>query len=189
MEIGSEKSVPRLPIHTCEGLLEKLKWDHNELKNGWTEYRTFNFIVTAYHLYADWIDRAGNDEQKKRKKELPDSAKLLFKVLRDITNATKHWTLNTGSQSRQVVSAVTSPQIADWYSYFIAGPVIYVTVGESRPSMPELADVTIKCFDWLLTESEAPFPTSLEQQLLLVFRPVVTEDTSASLRDPNGARP
>ncbi|HXE97711.1 MAG TPA: hypothetical protein VN642_14995 [Dongiaceae bacterium] len=181
METISEKPVPRLPIHTCEGLLEKLKWDHNEFKQGWTEYRTFNFVVTAYHLYADWIDRAGSAEQKKRKKELPDLAKLLFKVLRDITNATKHWTLNTGSQSRQVVSGVTSPQIADWYSYFIAGPVIYVTVGESRPSLPELADVTIKCFDWLLRGGEAPFPTSLEQELSMVFRPLVSESNVDSL--------
>ena len=68
----SSQPSPRIPIDTCEGLFEKLKWDYKQLEEGWTEYRTFNFIVTAYHLYADWINSAGTREQKQRKNKLSE---------------------------------------------------------------------------------------------------------------------
>lgn len=163
--------VPRLSIDSCEALFEKLKWDFGQLEKEWTSpFCTFNFVVTAYHLYQDWIMRAGTDEQRQRKAELPANGILLFDAWRDITNATKHWELNERSQSRQVVKEVSDPQIADWYAYFVAGPVIYVQVGEARPSLPELAFVTILCFKWLLQgEQEFTF-ADLERQLELVFR-------------------
>ena len=58
------KMIPRLPIDSCEALFEKLKWDFQQLEKDWTSpYTTFNFVVTAYHLYQDWIKRAGSHEQ------------------------------------------------------------------------------------------------------------------------------
>lgn len=165
--------VPRLPIDSCEALFEKLKWDFKQLEREWnSSFCTFNFVFTAYHLYQDWIMRAGTDEQRRRKAELPGNGKLLFDVWRDITNATKHWELNQRSQSQQVVNEVSSPQIADLYAYFVAGPVIYVQVGEARPNLPELAHVTVLCFKWLLQGEQELTLADLERQLELVFRPI-----------------
>ncbi|KON79385.1 hypothetical protein PA01_12635 [Azoarcus sp. PA01] len=166
-------SVPRLPIDSCEALFEKLKWEYMQLEKDWSSsYCTFNFVVTSYHLYQDWIKRAGTDEQKQRKAKLPEYGRLLFKVWRDITNATKHWELNERSQSQQVVNDVSGPQIGDWYAFLIAGPVIYVQVGDARPSLAELAQATIWCFKWLIDGEQSFALAILEQQLELVFRPL-----------------
>jgi len=167
--------IPRLPIGSCEALFEKLKWDYALLEKDWSSsYCTFNFVITAYHLYQDWIKRAGTDEQKKRKAKLPGNGTLLFEVWRDITNATKHWELNERSQSQslQVVNEISSPQIGDWYAYLVAGPVIYVQVGSARPSLPELALATIVCFKWLIEGEHSFALADLERQLALVFRPI-----------------
>lgn len=163
---------PRLPINTCEELFEKVKWDLQELQQGWTEYRTFNFVVTAYHLYADWIDSVGTREQRQRKNALPTPGKKLFFVLRDITNASKHWHLDAQGERKKIVSDTSSPIIADWYAYFIAGPVIYVSVDNARPSLPEIAHATVKCLKWILDGGTGPFPSDLDKELNQVFRPI-----------------
>jgi hypothetical protein len=165
---------PRVPLHSCEALLDKLKWDYVQFEQGWTEYRTFNFIITAYHLYGDWIKSIGAPSQKVRKTTLSThpKGKLLFNTLRDMTNATKHWELDAANKSRQVVSEVTSPQIADWYAHLIAGPVVYVTVGDARPSMPELADMAVKCLDWIINGDGSSIPTDIEDGLHAIFRPL-----------------
>jgi len=170
--VPSTNPAPRLPIDSCEALFEKLKWDFLQLEKEWSSpYCTFNFVITAYHLYQDWIKRAGTEEQRQRITGLPENGNLLFMVWRDITNATKHWELNPRSQSQQVVNEVSGPVIGDWYAYFVAGPVLYVRVGDALPSLPELAQATIWCFKWLL-EGEQSFEfKTLEHQLNLVFRP------------------
>jgi hypothetical protein len=172
-KMSQQNSTPRLPIDSCEALFQKLKWDYIQLEKDWSStYCAFNFVVTAYHLYQDWLPSAGSAEQKERRAALPDKGKLLFKVLRDITNATKHWELHARSQSQQVVSSVSTPQIGDWYAYLIAGPVSYVQVGDSRPSIIELAGVTIRCLKWLI-EGEQSFPLNdLSRQLEIVFSPL-----------------
>jgi hypothetical protein len=169
---GAQQPSPRVPIDTCEGLFEKLKWDYEQLEEGWNEYRTFNFVVTAYHLYADWINSAGTREQKQRKNKLSERGKTLFSVLRDITNSSKHWELDTKSKKKQVVSEVTTPQIADWYAYLVAGPVMYVSVGSARLSMPEIASITLKCFEWILHGTESSLPPEIEDRLQVIFRPL-----------------
>lgn len=166
------KSTPRLPLHTCTDLHNKLKFDYEELKKDWSEYRTFNFVVTAYHLYSDWIGKVGTSMAQDKKARLPDQAKKLFNVWRDITNATKHWDLNPPSQSRQVVDSVSQPKIADWHAYFVTGPVIYVDVAGARLSLPQLAHTTMDCFEWLLDDSTLEFPTDLTNALEIIFRPL-----------------
>lgn len=168
----SQKKSPRLPLHTCADLFKKLKFDLEEFENDRSEYKAFNFSVTAYHLYEDWISAAGTNNQKNKRKKLPDKAKLLFMVWRDLTNATKHWKLDSKAQQKQVVDSVSEHQIGDWYSYLIAGPVIYVYVAGSRPSFPELACVTVDCFEWLLDDNASIFPSDLDTRLSTIFRPL-----------------
>lgn len=128
--------------------------------------------MTANHLYQDWIYSAGSETQKQKRTELPDSAKKLFAVWRDIANATKHWSLNQRSQNRQIVDKISEPQIADWYSYFITGPVIYVEVEGALPSITELAELTVQCFNWLLLQEDTDFPSPLDESIKVIFKPI-----------------
>lgn len=164
--------APRLPLHTCEDLLAKLQWDHEQFKQGWDTYRSFNFIITANHLYKDWLKNAGTPLQKQRKDKFPSQARLVFKILGDLANASKHWDLDARNQKNQAVTAVSTPQMADWYAYFVAGPVIYVEVDGARPSLPELAEVTVRCLEWVINSEDAFFPEKLLSDIKLILLPL-----------------
>lgn len=186
--MATQKFVPRLPIDTCEALFEKLKWDHKQLEADWASpYTTFNFVITAYHLYQDWIEKSGTDEQKNRRNNLPDKGKLLFKMLRDITNATKHWELNEKSQKLQVVKEITGPIIGDWSAFLFNGPIFYVRVGDALPSLPELAGLTINCFKWLLEGEESQDLASLVYQLDVIFHSFTKREQKYLIEDINGS--
>ena len=171
-----ERPSPRLPIDSCQGMLAKLKWDQQQFEGGWDEYKTFNFVITAHHLFTDWIDSAGTRVQKNKRKSLPDQAKLIFSAWRDITNASKHWTLNSDSKKKQVVTEVTKPRIGDWHAYFITGPVIYVSIGAARPGLPQLANVTVRTLDWIINAEESTFPEALLNDLDAVLEPIGPEE-------------
>ena len=158
----------RIPLNGCSALFEKLKFDFEELKQGPVEYKAFNFVITAYHLYQDWINAVGSTSAKIKKDNLPDSAKCLFNVWRDITNATKHWELNNSSLRRKVVEDVSNPVIADWHAYFISGPVIYVSVSGREISLSTLAEITIDCFEWILNDSKSVFPEELKSSIKIL---------------------
>lgn len=181
------KMVPRLPIDSCEALFEKLKWDFQQLEKDWTSpYTTFNFVVTAYHLYQDWIKRAGSHEQRLRRSQLPETGKLLFNIWRDLTNATKHWELNDYSKQQQVVNDITGPITGDWYAFLISGPVFYIRVGGALPSLPELAQATISCFDWILTGENAIELAKLEAILNVIFKSFSKEEEQKLFGELNG---
>jgi len=164
------KPAPRLPLGTCEDLLEKVKWDHQQLTGDWTTYKTFNFMLTANHLYKDWMEKVGSKEQKRRKREAGENFKKIFRCIGDLANASKHWSLDVKNQEKQVVDNVHSPVIADWHAYFVAGPVIYVDILGSRIGMPQLAFIVVKCLNWLVHGSEESDASSLEQDIDQLFR-------------------
>jgi hypothetical protein len=170
--VSHDLSSPRIPIDTCEGLFEKVKWEYKELELDWNEHRSFNFVVTAYHLYNDWFKSAGTREQKQRLNKLPDNAIKLFKTLRDITNASKHFKLELDAQKKQIVTDVSTPVIAGWHAYLVTGPVIYITVDNARLSMPELASLTLECLTWILQGNPPDFPQELIDRLEMVYRPL-----------------
>lgn len=66
----TQKPSPRLPLHTADDLFKKLRWEEERLEQSWSEYDSFNFIVTAHHLYFDWIlkGNAATPEQVERAK-------------------------------------------------------------------------------------------------------------------------
>jgi len=165
---------PRIRLNTCEAFFAKLKWEYDLLQIDWSEYHSFNFVITANHLYKDWIEKAGNPNQIARKGVMRTHTlgDRLFHTLRDIANATKHWELTGHSLKNQIVSEVSEPQIADYYAYFIAGDVLYVTVGTSRPSMPEIADMAVKCLDWILNGTDQTIPQDIDNGLKIIFRPL-----------------
>lgn len=174
-------NTPRLPIDSCEALFEKLKWDCIQLEKDWSSsYCIFNFVVTGYHLYKDWIMKAGTAEQKKRCADLPENGKLLFNVWRDVANATKHWQLYEKNHRTCVVNDVSGPIIGDWYSYFVVGPVLYVQVGDALPSVCELVPVTMGCFEWLLRGDDGIELADLVGQLDLVFRPIKPNENESN---------
>jgi hypothetical protein len=148
----SAKPSPRLPLHTVEDMFDKLKFEETRLLESWSVYDSFNFIVTAHHLYYDWIlcGKASTKEQTERAKGLPADAQTVFQAIIDISNGSKHWELdNKKSIDRQVVAEVTEPMCAGWDSYFL-GDMVFFRFGAQFVSMAEISSLVMAYFEWVI---------------------------------------
>lgn len=161
------KPPTRFGLETCQDMYEKLKWEAQRLEVGWSVYDTFNFVVTAHHLYVDWIKACGGPEAQEKKRSLPEPAKMVLQAIVDLANGNKHWKLeDEGSLKRQVVTKAHEPIIGDAYAYFIArGPMVYVEFGDYILSMRVLIDQVLGYFKWILEDGDIAFPLELENQL------------------------
>jgi hypothetical protein len=167
-------NAPRIPLQSADDLYAKLKREHARLQAGWSTDDSFNFIVTAYHLYDDWARRAGTRAQQQRRNRLDPIAERLMHVLRDITNASKHWKLDAPNERKRVVGEVSSARIADWHSYFITGPQIYVTdVDGASLSMSTISRLTMEVFRWIMEGTDNTFPPDLRRKLETAFQPLI----------------
>lgn len=164
---------PRIPFRSADDLYAKLKRENKRLQADWSDDNSFNFIVTAYHLYDDWVRRAGTRAQQQRRNRLDPIAQRLMHVLRDITNASKHWELDQPNERKRVVNEVSPAMIADWEAYFLTGPQIYVTDTDGASlSMATIARLTIGLFEWIMDGKDNTFPPELRQQLATEFQPL-----------------
>jgi hypothetical protein len=164
--MNTRKPHTRLGLETCQDMHEKLKWEARRLEDGWSAYDTFNFVVTANHLYVDWIENCGSQENKSKRDSLPESAKMVMQSIVDLSNGGKHWQISRpNSLDRQVVKAVPERGINDWYAYLHAGPMGYVEFGDYKLSMMELSALVLGYFKWIFESRNIPFPSALQDQL------------------------
>lgn len=162
------KPPTRFGLETCQDMYEKLKWEAHRLEDGWSVYDSFNFVVTAHHLYHDWIKNCGSPEAKAKKCSLPEPAKIVLQSIVDLSNGNKHWKLtNEKTLERQVVTKVYEPIRGDWYAYFVAGPMVYVELGDYILSMTELVYQVISYFKWIFEDGDIAFPLELLNRLEL----------------------
>lgn len=141
---------PRLPLDTIEQMFEKLRWEEARLAESWSIYDSFNFLVTAHHLWFDWLKNAGSLEQQARGSGLPEEAKIVFQAVVDVSNGTKHWLMDrTGSKKRQVITEVTQPMCAGWDSYFF-GDMVHFEFGEYFVSMSEISALIMGYLEWVV---------------------------------------
>jgi len=148
----SENAPTRLALDTAEDMFEKLKWDEQQLVESWGVYPTFNFIVTAHHLYFDWIikGRGAKPEQTERARRLPPNGKLLFQAITEVSNGTKHWKLTRKDVlEHQVVTDVSKPEVSDYDSYFF-GEMIYLSYNGYRLSMSAASALIMRYFEWII---------------------------------------
>ncbi len=164
----SSKPLTRFGLETCQDMYEKLKCEARRLENGWSVYDTYNFVVTAHHLYIDWIDNCGSPEAKAKKFSLPEHAKMVLQSIIDLANGNKHWKMtNEKTLERQVITKTHEPIRGDWYAYFVAGPMVYVEFGDYILSMRTLKNLVIGYFKWIFEDGDAVFPHELQNQLEL----------------------
>jgi len=147
----------------------KLKWEARRLEDGWRAYDAFNFVVTANHLYVDWIDNCGSPKNKAKKESLPESAKMVMQSIADLSIGCKHWQIKQpGSLERQVIKTPPEQGINDWYAYLHAEPngvMWFFEFCDYKLSMMELRDLVILYFKWILDDDSVTFPPELQNQL------------------------
>jgi len=163
----SEKVPTRLALNTAEDMFDKLKWEEARLDESWDVYDSFNFIVTAHHLYVDWLKPdSANSSQIARKEALPEEARNVFRALIDVSNGSKHWKMtNKRSLDAQVIVRVQEPIIGCYYSYFANKPMAYFEFKGYDLSMAELSAFVMKYFEWILNGEGQEFPAELTVNL------------------------
>lgn len=160
------KPPTRFGLETCQDLFEKLKRDALRLEQGWTTDDTFNFVVTAHHLYSDWIASCGSVAAKARKDSLPEPAKVVMQCIADLANGNKHWELTQpASVKNQVVTKVHQRIRGDAWSYYKAGPMVFVEFGGYVLGMKMLVDQALGYFKWIFEDGAVTFPDELLRQL------------------------
>jgi hypothetical protein len=165
-----EENIPtRMALNTPEDLFKKLKWEEARLEESWGVYESFNFVVTAWHLYHDWISIKGGATaaQIYRKTQLPSGAAKLIRATCDLANGAKHWKMtHPENLKKQVVTEIEGPEIGDWLAVFDDKPMMYITIPPYvRLSMAELSALVVAYIQWILEGDNQPFPPHLTQNL------------------------
>lgn len=157
----------RLALDTAYEMFEKLKWEEARLVESWGVYDSFNFIVTAHHLYVDWIKPpSATPAQIARKAALPSGAKEVFHAVRDVSNGSKHWKMtHKRSLQEQVITKVERPVMGCWYAVVENKPMAYFDFSGYSLSMAELSAFVMQYFEWILN-GDGPFSAELENNLM-----------------------
>lgn len=149
----------RLGLSTCRDLYGKLKFDASQLdaaegegaeKELMQEYAAFNFFVTAWHLYHDWLDKDldGRPAYALQKKEISaDAFREVKDAIRGLANGSKHLT----SWEEPKIS-VSEREIVDFRSYFF-GPAFGIRTESHYFSLMTLEDIVLRYFEWIFDDS------------------------------------
>ena len=147
------KPSPRFPINTVEELFDKLKWNETRLMESWGMYESWDFILTAHHLYKDWIGGRMSQAttlQKDRWNQIEKKECLarFFQAIGNVADGSKHFDLDW-SKKKQIVDKVTDSEISDYDSYFF-GKMPYIKYDGHHVSMYAGSAVIMRCFEWLM---------------------------------------
>lgn len=163
------KPPTRFGLETCQDMYAKLKWDAQNLANGWKIYDIYNFVVTANHLYVDWINNCGSPESKAKKGLLPESAKKVMQSIIDLSISCKHWkSEHDSSLKRQIINSPPERCINDWGAYLEGHPegvMLFITFDGYKLSIKELTGLVLSYFKWIFEDDATAFPYELQNQL------------------------
>jgi hypothetical protein len=157
-------------INTCQDLYEKLKYEAERLEKTWNIYDCFNFILTAWHLHHDWLERDSENRPRlsTKKKEYSKTTKEMMRVIhafRDVANSSKHLRLKKGT--KKVVDEIHPREIRGWDAYFLHGPLIGISIGKSYFNMWDLRFLIMSYFEWIFDDSipANQFPEEIKKHL------------------------
>jgi len=148
-------------------MFDKLQFESSRLELGWNPYDAFNFLVTGWHLFEDWVkseDPRALSRMKRQRKRLPEPMNLVLDVVRDLVNGSKHFELNPDAASKRRVCEVHTGEEVGFYEYFFHEEIPAVTVDVHWYfSIRVLRNLLIRYFEWVFDDSVpiAEFPREL----------------------------
>lgn len=147
----------------------KLHYEGHKVGEECEPYDCFNFFVTAWHIYDDWLLKDINRPQLALEKKGRTTGAMLKLLLafKNLTDGSKHMILDNGKYNKRVVKSVTQPIIGDWLSYFTNTPRVYISVENSIYSMWDIRYLTIHYFSWIFDDNipANKFPTEVTGHL------------------------
>jgi hypothetical protein len=160
---------PTLGISSSKDMFEKLKYESEHLKEDWkNSYVIFNFLVTAWHLFHDWpkSEEPLNPSRIKRQKtQLPSGMLLVLDIARDLTNGSKHFTLDYKPQ----IEKIHDGREASYYSFFFHEDIPAVTAKTNWYfSIRVLHNILLHYFIWVFDDTipAKNFPNEISEAIL-----------------------
>ena len=154
-------------------MFEKLKFESLRLQKDWhNSYNTFNFLVTAWHLYHDWraSDHADTPSRIKRHfNQLPSEMQFVLDIVRDLVNGSKHFRLDTKAANKRRITETHTGKEVGWYKFFFHEKLPGVTVETNWYfSIRVLHNLVMKYFEWAFDETKLAkdFPIDLLEAIL-----------------------
>jgi hypothetical protein len=168
-----DRDGPVLGIYSSKDMFEKLKYESLRLQKNWQNpYDSFNFLVTAWHLFNDWPksdDRHNLSRIKRQKNQLPSEMRLVLDITRDLTNGGKHFMLDPKAAKNRRVDVVHTGNEMDYYEYFFHEDLPAVTVETHwYLSIRILHNILIHYFTWVFNDSILAnnFPSEISEAIL-----------------------
>lgn len=156
-KIITDQTGPVLGIDSSKAMFEKLKYESSRLQQGWHPYDTFNFLVTAWHLFEDWAksdDSRALSRMKRQRKRLPRPMNLVLDIIRYLVNGSKHFHLTPNAAAKRRVCEVHTGEEVGWYEYFFHEDLPAVTVDDHWYfSIRVLHNLIMRYFEWTFDDS------------------------------------
>ncbi|MBU1208768.1 MAG: hypothetical protein KKH04_17890 [Proteobacteria bacterium] len=156
-------------INNCYDLFVKLNYDGEKVAEEWHQYDCFNFFITAWHLWDDWIPKDINRPKLSLEKigRTPENMRNLMLSLKNLTDGSKHMVLKKRKLKNKKITNVQSRIIGDWRAYFFNEPQIYISIGNAHYSMWDIRYLITHYFSWLFDDSvpSREFPELIKEHL------------------------
>ncbi len=164
---------PVLGLYSSKDMFEKLKFESSRLQQDWhNPYDTFNFIVTAWHLFHDWPksdDPRALSRIKRNINKLPTPMKLVLNIVRDLANGSKHFSLDPKAAEKRRIGEVHTGKEVGIYQYFYRSKMPGITVDEHNYfSIRVLHNLVMHYFEWVFDDTKlvSDFPSELTEAIL-----------------------
>ena len=172
----------------------KLRHESLRLQADWqNSFDTFNFLVTAWHLYHDWPKcepKGSLTRLKRHANQLPEQMVFVLDIVKDITNGSKHFNLSPEASRKRIVSEVHDGGESGFYHFFFREriPGLDADSGKFKGyfSIRVLHNIIMKYFDWVFDEVTpvGSFPKEIVEAINycdLVNRPDSVSDAAIKL--------
>ncbi|MBC7757193.1 MAG: hypothetical protein H7Z20_11270 [Bdellovibrio sp.] len=192
---------PVLGINSSKDMHQKLKYESLRLQENWKNpYDAFNFLVTAWHLFHDWpkSDKKMDLSRIKRQgKQLPAEMLFVLNVVKDLTNGSKHFSLEKKAANKRVVSEIHTGNEVGWYQYYFRENLPGVNANDSNCqgyfSIRVLHNIVIYYFEWVFDDSllASNFPNEIVEAIRysdIANRPKEITQAATNVRSGTGLR-
>jgi len=156
-------------LNTCHDIFEKLKYETKLLDDDPSLFNWFNFSLTAWHLYRDWLPKDPKRPAlfKDKKQHTPQRMIDTINVLRDLAIGNKHLTFWNGPWTNKKVTDAHPPDIRSLWSFITNKPQIGIWLDQTYYTMQEIKGLALSYFEWLFDDSvpHTQFPKKITKLL------------------------
>lgn len=158
-------------FNSAKDVYEKLIRDGKKLDdNPRSKDECFNFAVTAWQLYDDWLKN--DDSMSSLAKAKYKNAKIhmndMMRGLASVANSSKHmylWKSLRNKPNFNVVDVVYE-DVTDWYKFFFA-PFPTIVTKDAKYNLWKIKQILMEYFQWVFDDSvpEVDLPQSIKDNL------------------------